>query len=268
MYGKYRTKRAYKKAVGKSHRGALRAVGSAIKNRYGNKGGFTQLAKDVSMLKGMLNTEKKRVEANSYGNKLGQCDVNNDGFYSYEITPLPSQGTGYGNREGSSILFKSFHSNIQFVGQSAQIQKMRIKMMVVQTQDALTTPLGDWLTYNKFIYAVDGATIFDFQSQINPDYRSKIKIIKQKYITLQADTASSQLNMVTTQLKLKFKKGHHIRFNGNTNTPTNNRFFVILLAESGNRSTTTSSTLSNVCQQAPNTGCVVSWNSTAYYIDN
>lgn len=269
FYGKYRSKRSYRRAVTKSTAGVRSAVGSAFKKRYWHKGGITQLAKDVSMLKGMVNVEKKRHEINSYDNSLGQIIANGNGYGQFEITPLPSQGTGYSGREGSSILFKAFHLALQFRQQNNTLVPIKIDTYIVQTRNGATLDATQMFQANKYIYAKDSVSIIDANSARNPDYFGDFKVLKKKTIWIRQDQAStSQVQTKNVHIGMKFRKGHHVRFSGNSNTPTNSRFFVLMLCDIGNGSALTASSLTAVPYTTQLTGLYYNLDHVSYFIDN
>ena len=94
--------RKIKKAVGK--------VSTAAKKRYGigkGRGGFkfTQVAKDLEMIKSRLNAEKKFKDMIDIADSVGQIDgAATGGLALFDVTPELTQGVQESGRIGNSIL--------------------------------------------------------------------------------------------------------------------------------------------------------------------
>ncbi len=92
-----------------------------------------KLVKDVSKIYGMLNTEKKRFsQINSTTQGVAQLNGNNSGHWLIDITPTPTQGTGFENKTGNQIKLVSSHFDFQFIAQSANIAGMTIKIELIE----------------------------------------------------------------------------------------------------------------------------------------
>lgn len=161
-----------------AYRRVKRAVKKAIKKRYRKRttGAIRtgRIARDVMMLKKLVNAEKKRyyigLETGTLGDSVisipkavcqngpvysafsatpfpfGQviCNTATEayaGWTAWDATPDPSNGTGYLNKSGSSIKLSSSYMKMQLTAQnSASVNvPIKIKFMLIQV---LGTPLG------------------------------------------------------------------------------------------------------------------------------
>lgn len=101
----------------------VRRAGKAIKKRYVAKGGnlkVGQIAKDVMMLKRLVNAEKKRTTLGSTSFEAahftGQVNGNSSGHRIVDISPSAiNQGNGYNERNGNSIKLHSLVIKGQFI---------------------------------------------------------------------------------------------------------------------------------------------------------
>lgn len=268
-----KAKRGAKRTANRIGSGVWKDIKTYTGNRYGRDGNYNygQIARDalagVNMLKGLINTEKKRYESNSINAAfIGQVQ-NNAGLQNYwELTPTPSIGTGYGGREGSSILLKSMYMACQATGQASQSSRIKGKIYIVMTKGGDAFDMTQFLQYNPFVYAQDSVAVYDLESARNPDFFKKYKVIRSKRFTLIPDAQSGNISTSVFKVGLKFKKGLHIRYQGNGNTATGVRLFAVVVADSGNVGGSTSTL--HVPVTAATTGGTLAYNSIAYYIDN
>jgi len=256
---------------------AVKRVGRALKRRYFKGKGYgspnvQQMASDVMMLKKLVNAEKKHTTLAANVLQLGQFSGNSAGYYALEITPTPSAGVSDIQRNGSSIKLTSSFMKFQLVGQSAFVNRTRVKIMIIQTTGNPIASVNTWVQdrfkANPF---VTGGSIIDYNSAWNVNTYGGFRVIKTKYITLQPDSNTGETNIQTVGFGLKYNrgKGTHIRYQSGTNTPANTQLFMILMADTGNANSVTATTgFSGIAQSAVNTGINWSYYMTHYYIDN
>lgn len=256
-------KRGKKSKLARVARKGVRKVGQAIKGRYYGKGGLNvaRIASDVAMVKKLMNVEKKRWILNQSNVPIGQVAGNLSGYYQTDLTPFPVSGSGYNQRDGSSLKMVSYHMQMQFISQSAAIGRTNYKIYIIETLASTFNPASAMLD-NTFV----SGSIVDYNSQINPDYFGRYKIIQTKRVSIEPDSATGQTAYRTVSMGKKHQV--HIRFSLDTATVTNKRLYMLILADSGNCSTSTASTLTGIPQTAINTGATLSFNYTAYYVDN
>lgn len=254
---------AFKKFVKKAVKKARRKVGQAITKRYyGNKRlNIGQIAKDVAVVKKLMNVEKKRWILSVSNVAVGQVLGNLSGYYQTDLTPFPASGSGYNQRDGSSLKVVSYHMQMQFITQSAAVGRTNYRIMIIETLAGTFNPVSAYLD-NTFV----SGSIVDYNSQINPDQFGRYKIIQSKRVSIEPDSVTGQTAYRTMSLGKKHQV--YIRFSLDTTTVTNKRLYMLILADNGNASTTTASTLTGIPSTAINTGATVSFNWTAYYVDN
>lgn len=261
---------AYKKTFKKFVKKAKKAVVGAVKKRYVKRGyvNVRKIARDVMMVKRMINAEKKTFSVNLNNQVFGQVIGNSQGFHSNDITPTPAIGSGGSQRNGNSIKICSWHMTAQVIQQSAAVQAVNYKMYIFAIKgDPQTSPgtfcAEHWNTNN---FVGGGGTIIDYNSQINPTRFNDSNLVYFKRLRIAPDTMSSQTGFKTINIGGKFQ--HHVRYDGDTQTVTNGQLILVILADSGNASPTVASTLSNIPTQAVSTGCTINYHLRYYYYDN
>lgn len=262
-------KRAGKKSfIARIARKGMRKAGQAIKKRYvsGGRVNVNQVVRDVAVVKRMLNAEKKMLSLNVNGILIGQVVGNISGYYTQDITPAPANGTAGSEKTGRSIKMCSYHCQMQLIQQSSAIGRQNYKIMIFKTLGLPVNSsqfVSDYFANNGFI---GGASIIDYNSNVNPDSYGRYKKIFEKRVTLEPDSVSGQTGFKTIQFGGKFN--HHVRFSGSTTTVNNGQLWMIVLADSGNCSPTVSSTLTNIPQTGTNTGATINYQMFRYYYDN
>jgi len=228
----------------------------------------TRLAKDVAYLKHIINSEKFRLETKIDNQVVAQCNVNASGHYLIDVTPIPSQGDGYNNRQGNSMKWVSSHYSFFFQKQSALSGNIRGTIEFIQViGEPFTNPsniLGRFIEPNRW---VDGGTIYDVASDRKPEYFKNFRVIRKINFGFKAsDFVGQQLQkVINTGFTLK---NHHVKFNNNSNTISSGQILMLIRTDTGNCSTTSNSTLDNVSNLAQNTGLFMSHNRIDYYYDN
>nr|UOF81079.1 capsid protein [Cressdnaviricota sp.]UOF81291.1 capsid protein [Cressdnaviricota sp.] len=260
----------------------LKKVGRAIRRRYlpkGKKGktswgkGLKNLAKDVMVLKSMVNAEKKRFSIFSSDNSqlLGQINVNNSGHYIQDITPLPSQGAGNGQRNGSSIKLHSAMLKIQLQQMSATSSPISGRIYIIKVVGApVTTAVaaGEFFEPNAWLAAQNpGSVILDTHCQRQQDFYKDYRVIASRRFYIKNDNISNQVMIKDINIPIRFK-GHHVKFNGDTQSVTNGQLMALFVADSGNISAGANSTLLGISQTAFLTGLFVRYDYQYYYYDN
>lgn len=256
----------------------LRRVGTAVKGRYFKGSGFSrpkvgQILRDVSMLKTMVNAEKKRYDIAIGGTPIGQLNgAVNSGMYVTDITPIPAQGTSSVTRNGNSIRVHSGYFRFQMWHQSATVAPVRGEILFVRVNGQSTASPNTFATQmfnlNPFVLNAGSPAIVDLNSDFNPDYFRTFKVLKRKRFYVPMDTYSGVTVIKTFAVPFKFRK-HHVRFSadGSTGIATG-QILMIIRCDNGNISTTTASTLNNVPVAAANTGLFFSSNLYYYFYDN
>lgn len=114
-------------------RKGVRIAGQAFKKRYisnNKKLKLGKIIKDVSVVKRMLNAEKKMNALSVNGQLIGQVSGNISGMYYADITPTPPNGTGGSEKTGRSIKMCSWHAQMQLIQQSNAIGRQNFKIEI------------------------------------------------------------------------------------------------------------------------------------------
>lgn len=269
-----------------------RRFGKFTKQRYGTwkNPKLMNVVKDIKMLKDVINAEKKRltitppspVEGQTFvPQRVAQVDYLLSGHYFYDLTPKPEQGITYDTRNGSSIKLHSSYIKIQF---SQMVLggfqcPMKLKVFLIQV---LGTPQDDLVAFtrkilqpNPFVRDAGGSTtdVRDYQSSWNPDTFGLFKVLSSRTCWIPPDIgATSQNNIRNCELKMKYNKGkgHHVRFDKNTQEITHGQLFLLIVADSGNLNTsgTPCPYPSGVPEPNSNTGANLDFVVQHYYYDN
>lgn len=254
-------------------------VGRVVKRRYFRGRGFgkpnlSTMAKDVSMLKGLINAEKKRLLQNSSTTQtIGQVSGNNSGYYALDFTPQIAEGVTYNTRNGSSVKWTSSYLQFQMSHQSSTVARVRYEIHIVKvlgtTFANIATLVSQYLTPNQFIYNQNGgaASIYDLASSRNQDYFKNFRCLRKIKGSLEPDNISSQPVIKTFSIGMKYQD-HHIKYNLDTTTVTNGQVVILIFTDSGNTSGSTACTLQGVPSTAVNTGLLYNYNFTHYFVDN
>ena len=260
--------RAAKKVYKKYKKGGVRKVaryaGKKIYNRY-SSGGLSQVAKDVSMLKNLINVEKKYLD-NTYSDSVGQVLGNLTGVVYKDITPIPVQNVAFNGRTGQSIKLTSATINIILNNQSAQRVGQKVRFEIYQVKGDPKTLTG----INNELYDINPlTTIVDYMSNRNPNNYGDFKLIcrrKVYYPTEQHSGSGAAARQKT--LKINLKLNHHLRFDKNSLTLVAGQIFIFAVTETGNSSIAIPSTLPNIANVAVNTGIDYDISARFYYVDN
>lgn len=259
-------------AIKKYARKVARKVGKAVKGRYFKGKGYSKprianMVRDINTLKSMVNAEKKRNTVSSINNNVGQVSVNASGHYIVDVTPNPTQGTGYNNKTGNSIKWHSSHYDFQIYGQSANVSGIKLKFEWVKViglpYSSLNDIFGKYIVPNPFI---TGGTIYDVTSSRDPDYFKNFQVVKRTYATLRPDVITGDIPV--KQFSVGFKlRNHHVRNNDNDPTLSMGQIFLIVTADRGNWGAS-NSTCAGLSNTLANSGAFMSWERTDYYYDN
>lgn len=243
------------------------------KKRYINKSGRIatgKIAKDVAWLKSVLNPEKKKFQQNVTDASVAQCDINASGWYALDITPTPAQGTTSITRNGNSIRVHSAHIKYQLQHQSLTAGSgIKFRMMVIkvlgQPIASMTTAVTTMFDSNTF---VTGGSIIDYFSDRNEEAFKQFKIIRSKVVRLIPNNHNNQRAISSGSFGIKFKS-HHIKYVADGSTAVQDgQYFLLVLADNGNRATVTPSTLVGTSETAILTGAALQLDITQWYYDN
>lgn len=251
-----------KKAVGK--------VTTAAKKRYGigkGRGGFkfTQVAKDLEMIKSRLNVEKKFKDTIDIEGSVGQCDGALNGFDIFDVTPDIVQGVQENARVGNSIKATGFVLNVAARGQ-INAHKRILKIMLIRSKTSDTMGGAGGIVDDLFnANPLNG--LVDFYSERNySGMKGSHKILATKYVKVAPHNDSST---GFAAAKMAVKLNDIIRFNANADTrPQDFSYHILVMSDFGNKSLTTPSTNPGVLEQGSGTGVALRMSSRLWYVDN
>lgn len=229
----------------------------------------SRLIKDVAMLKSIINSEKFRLETKIDGLGVGQLNGTGSGHYIVDVTPIPSQGDGYNNRQGNSIKLHASHYDFFFQKQtnSAGPYKVIIELWKVVGEPYSNVTSG---IINKIFEKnqwIDNYDVFDTSSNRKQEQFKNFRCLRRKVVTIPASDYATQNIQKMTEFGIKYKE-HHVKFNNNTNTLTNGQLIMTIRVDTGNWSTTVTGTADNVANNATSSALAFSWAKHDYYYDN
>jgi len=233
-----------------------RGVRMAKKRYTTRKGGanLVQIAKDVSMLKHLVNVEKKRFDLGITSNVgIGQLSgAGVSGQYSTVITPFPSEGITGNQRIGNSIKLVSGCLDMQFSQQSVAVNEVKFRWTIVCKPDNNSNPSAP-TSIAQFYDPNPFSGVNDFHSSRDPEYFTSMRIIKTGVVTLKQDSLTSGISI--KQIKVPLKFNHHLKFNTDVSTiTTKNQFYLFVTASAGD--------------VAAFTGGLLLYNMRWFYTDN
>lgn len=259
---------AYKKFVKK----VTRPIRKTIGKKYVRKSGtfrYGKLYKDLMFLKSVVNAEKKQYAVAVGTASIGQVNGNAEGAYTIDITPPIAQGSGDSDRNGDSIKLTTAVLQLQFWQQSNCSQPVKVIVEIIQVLGAIqstSTLLQQYLKPNPFI---TGTSIRDAESMIDQDYRQQYRVIFRRVLNIPPDSISGGQQIKTFKFPLRFgRNGMHVKYVENTTTTASGQLMLLVRADNGNISASTTSTLGNVITTGTSTGLSMNRNIEYYFFDN
>lgn len=239
-----------------------------IKKNYGGKRGIGNLLKDVTMLKSLINVEKK-VWVHSGGALSAQqsgSGINGVGqsLLSFRIPqgnqggPNPIVTNSNGERNGNSIKLTGMVMNIKISQQASTVSELRYKIYIVRRKECsqpmtASQVLSSMFEPNPFTSTLPAGSIIDYHSQRFQNTYSQFSIIKTLNGKLTADSLASQTAYQhhIVPLKLDF----HLRYQGtSTLDPLDNNLYMFIMCDTGRTDLLT--------------GVIWEYSLKSYFIDN
>lgn len=260
-------KYSFRQRAGRVVKKVIRKGYKMAKKRYINKKGnfrLSRLAKDVAMVKRVINVEKKR-NASAYTGVVGQVNGAGGGAAMIDITPTISQGVAVNERTGNSVKLTGCYIQGQFLQQGNTLDSNKFSVEI-------------WCHKNKEVpmsLASTGTEIYnpspfsgqiDLVSQRSQDYFSDYVCIKKQLVYVKGDQYSTTNIVRNATFNMPVKLNRHLRWN-NSGTLIQGQLFMIIRAQNGNCSLTTAST-ANIAHQGVATGYSYGINSIFYNVDN
>lgn len=269
-----------RKVVGRNIRRGARNV----RRRYYNKKkgvNLKRIYKDIAMVKGMLNSEKKHKAYAPTGSR-SVAQIFSDGTDAgtgsgHDILDLtssnfvPASGSNQDQRTGSSIRVCSHVLRFQFWQESNTAGPRVVQIYIIRTQGDAALSIGEFLNPNTFFEnnkpSVTGS-VYDNNSRRNQDFYKQFRVLARKTIYVKNDDTSNETVVKNVTIPLKFKSGNHYKFQGNTQTVVNGRTFCLLLCNAGNEGSGTPTGFSFIPTAEAETGVRYSYTNDYYYYDN
>lgn len=253
-------------------------AGKYLKKRYTKSGAplglnMKNIASDVAKLKTLVNAELKRTGdgARVHQELVGQINGLSSGHHVNDISPsFITQGNDYNQRSGNSIKLKSMILQGQLVQQSATNQKVRVSIEVwMRKRDTIGLAAIVPEIYQANPFVTGAGAVYDFNSQREPDYYADWVCLRKIQKTVISDSLSPQINQVANwKLPIRFgKNGIHVRWDS-SGTYTEKQIALVVRADCGNRSTSTTGTFGGVATNATSTALACNYNYQYFYYDN
>lgn len=268
-----------RKFVKRARKGLVRRAGTAVKKRYTSKSGgarYGRMVKDVARVVSMVNAEKKYVSYPVASFAVGQLANNSSGARQFDVTPLMSQGTDVSSRNGNSIKICSSFFQFQVNQQSSTITtgiRLRVELWLVKgiplgafASTGSSAPLTD--LYEPSVFS----GVIDMTSTRQPDHFQDYRLIASRNCYVPGDQVAGgdiQAKTFTMPIKWNRGKGHHIRYNGTSNSSAdigNGQIIMCFRADIGNRDTTAST--KDVPLTAASSGLIVKMGYKHWFYDN
>lgn len=263
----------YKKSLRNASRIAYKATGYKNPMKKGRlmtsriTKQLPKLMSDVLTLKKMINAEKKANNGQLFNNSVAQVNGNSSGHQSYDVTPLISQGVTGQTRNGNSVKIHSMVFKGQVLQQSANHHQGKLKFQIFLNKG---TPFTSWTSgdVTNILAPNPINTVYDFNSNRSMDTFKNWQLIKTKIINIKQDNYSGVQGWADFVIPIKFKS-YHVKYDdNNTNAITNGQLIMVVTADSGNRNTSTASSLPDIPVTAINTGFDVKVFQQYWYYDN
>jgi len=207
----------------------IKKVGRVVKKRYFKGKGYTNpklstMARDINIMKSMVNAEKEIYTAHSASNVA--FSPTSPIFVAIDNT---TEGTGHGQRDGESIKLHGYRWNLRFSQQTSAQGPQFIKIYLVK----YIGPRGGVPAISTFLKAdFDGN--FSYHSERNEDHYTSYNVIKTISTKIQADTVSG-INMYNVKKVYgRFKGKTHQRYSGTLPTTLlTDQMYIIAVASNG-----------------------------------
>lgn len=184
-----------------------------------------KVAKDVSILKSLVNAEKEiysqNVTAATVGSLAGQQ-------YLQPITNI-TEGTGHGQRDGESCKLHGFRWNVRFVQQTNKLNEGKAKCWLVKFIGPRgTTPGIDTFLKPDF----DGR--YTTNSERNEDWYTSYIVISSHTCYIKGDGITNQTSQALSKRYGRFLKDAHQRYSGAAATTLlTDQMYIIAVSDAG-----------------------------------
>jgi len=225
-------------------RRTLRKAGRAVKSRYFKGKGFSKpklsrMAKDLAVVKSMVNAEKEIYVAQQL---VGQnVDVTTPYF---EPLTNVAEGTTHGTRDGESVKLHGYRYSLRFGQQASGSNTLYCKLWIVK----YIGPRGSAPAISTFLKPdFDGN--YSTYSKRNEDHYGSYIVVARKNIFIPADTVSGVSMYKQTKLYGRFKGNCHQRYSGALQgTLLTDQMYFMAVSSDGTIGTSTANTITSQLQ--------------------
>lgn len=224
----------FRSTIRRARRQAGKIIKKTVKQRYLNSGGglkLQRIAKDVSILKTLVNAEKEIYTAMN----LVAQNVDLTTPYFQPITNV-AEGTAHGQRDGESIKLHGFRWNTRFMQQASVTNPLYCKMWLIK----YIGPRGATPAISTFLKPdFDGA--YSTMSERNEDhYKSYVVLSTSGLVKIPCDAVSGQSQFTLRRKFGKFTRDAHQRYSGVlATTLLTNQMYVLIVTSGGDTATST-----------------------------
>lgn len=204
------------------------------------------------------------------GNKVGQINGGLSGHFVTDVTPKPIQDVSDNGRIGSDIKLSRLNFTVHLFPSDASFfeheMKVRYDIWLIKG-----SPITDLEAINFYNHSTDAVSVIDMTSTLDPSYSStkqasricsQVATLKMPFHS-EASSVQSNCHALTSK---SIKLNHKVRFDDDSMNVTGGQLKLVVLADSGNRSTTSTSSF-NVPVQLLNTGADFNYKMEYYYLD-
>lgn len=222
-------------------RKVARVVGRTLKKRYMSRGGglkVSRIAKDVAILKTMVNAEKEMYLQNI----TGDCSPTSP-YGPVAITNV-AEGTAAGQRNGESIKLHGYQWDIRALSQTNAVAARYVHVYLVK----YIGPRGTAPAISTFFQPdMDGN--YSTYSKRNPDYYTSYQVICRKNIYIPPDSVSGVQMYKQVKAYGRFKGKTHQRYGGTlATTLLTDQMYVIAVSSDGTIGGSTACTIQSQLQ--------------------
>lgn len=262
-FGKMYRRAVKKSGLKKFGRRAYKATGLVNPVKRGNLSS-SRLLKDVAMLKAMINAEKKETYGSNITTYLGQVLGNASNEYLVDVTPIIPQGITGQTRNGNSVKIHSMIIQGQILQQVSNHHqgKIRIQLFLNKGTTIAAPTAADIYQRNPM------NNLYDYNSPREIDTYKNWSVLCTRVVNIKQDNYAGVQGWKDLKIPLKFKSWHVKYDQTNTNAVTNGQLLMLITCDSGNASTSVTSTIANIPVTGINTGFQLNYFMKYWYYDN
>lgn len=214
---------------------------------------------------------KEYTPVDIFANTVGQVDANLSGarVFQLNVMNIPA-GVNDGERVGIQCKFIGMSIRMQLSQQAQAEIRNKYVIDIWRTNDFSYSDAG----LRDVLYDIDSISgVVDANSTRNWEFiKSKsnpnglFTLLKTYTVNMKEDQVAGQLGF--RDIRLFIKQQQLLSYAGpSTGVPVNCRYFMVIRAQNGNRNTATLSTLSTIPILATNSGALVRFQHTDYFVD-